>query len=270
MTKDLFQLLIITAVLSSSILTVNAFADTGCRRDCEPPTLGVLYTGQRVVENGLTINDKSFDVAELTQTIPTTTIKTGEIVKIKLIVYENSGAIYLRDTSVSIGDYADDRNKNILATISFKQPFTAVLKQPLVLGSDISQSTHIIDPSGLLKNVSVKTSEIDSYRTAVDVSFKAVKPLDTSDIIIQTMDAKLETGSNVFYDAIKITGKEIMEKNSLPVKNVPPPLKQIKAKIIAQKIECRDGLEKITRNNGAIACVSTYTADMMRNMGLAS
>src|SRR5574342_757221 len=111
MVKALFQLLIITAVLSS-VLTVNAFGDTGCRRDCEPPTLGVLYTGQRVVENGLTINDKSFNVAELTQTIPTTTIKTGEIVKIKLVVYENSGAIYLRDTSVSIGDYADDNHKN--------------------------------------------------------------------------------------------------------------------------------------------------------------
>lgn len=271
MAKALFQLLIIATVLSSvSLVAVNAYGDISCRRDCEPPTLGVLYTGQRVVENGLTINDKSFDVAEFTQTIPTTIVKTGEIVKIKLVVYENSGAIYLRDTSVSIGDYADDRHKNILATISFKQPFSAVLKQPLVSGSDISQSTQIIDPNGLLKNVSVKTSEVDSYRTAVDISFKAVKPLDTSDIIVQTMDAKLETGSNVFYDAIKITGKEIIEKIPQPVKNVPPPLKQIKAKITAQKIECRDGLEKITRNNGAVACVSMYTADMMRNMGIAS
>ncbi|MBI5697597.1 MAG: hypothetical protein HZC29_03700 [Thaumarchaeota archaeon] len=271
MTKTIFQLLIVIAVLSSvSLVAVNTFADTSCRRDCEPPTLGVLYTGQRVVDNGLTINDKSFDVAEFTQTISTTIVKTGEVVAIKLIVYENSGAIYLRNTSVSIGDYADDNHKNMLATISFKQPFNAVLKQPLVSGSDVSQSTSVIDPNGLLKNVSVKTSEVDSYRTAVDISFKVVKPFDTSDIVIQTMDAKLETGSNVFYDGIKVTGKEIIEKISQPVKNVPPPLKQIKAKITAQKIECRDGLEKIIRNNGAVACVSTYTADMMRNMGLAS
>lgn len=97
-----------------------------------------------------------------------------------------------------------------------------------------------------------------------------LKPLDTSDIIVQTMDAKLETGSNVFYDTIKITGKEIVEKTPQPVKNVPSPLKQLKAKIIPQKIECRDELEKVTRNNGVIACVSTYTANMMRNMSLAS
>lgn len=159
MAKALFQLLIITIVLSSSTLTVNAFADTGCRRDCEPPTLGVLYTGQRVADNGLTINDKSLDVAELTQTIPTI-VKTGEIVKITLVVYENSGAIYLRDTLVSIGDHTDDNHKNILSTISFKQPFSAVLKQPLASGSDISQSTSIVDPNGLLKNVSVKTSRL--------------------------------------------------------------------------------------------------------------
>lgn len=264
-------IIVLTVLLSISLFSFNSFADTGCRRDCEPPTLGFLYTGQQVVEKGFTINNKSFDVSELTQTIPTTTVRTGETVTIKLIVYENSGAIYLRNTALSIGNYEDDNHKNMLATISFKQPFSAVLKQPLATGSDISQFTSVMDPSGLLKNVMVKTSEVDSYRTAIDISFKVTKPLDTSDIIIQTMDAKLETGSNVLYDAIKVSGKEIVEKASQPVKDVPlPPLKQLKAKISAQKIECRDGFEKVTRSSGTVACVSTYTADMMRSMGLAS
>lgn len=262
-------LLIASAVLSLSLFSYS-FADTGCRRDCEPPTLGVLYTGQRVVENGLSINEKSFSVAERTQTIPTINVKTGQLVNVKLVVYENSGSTYLRDVSLSIGNYEDDKNKNMLATLSFKQPFTGVLSRPLVSGSDVSQVTSIEDPSKLLQDVSISASEIDSYRMTIDMSFKILRPLETSDIIIQTMDAKSGTGHNVFYDTIKVTGKEIVQKAEKSTKIPPPPLKQLQKKISLQKIECREGLEKITRNNGAVACVSTYTADMLKNMGLAS
>lgn len=256
-------------MLSISLFSYS-FADTGCRRDCEPPTLGVLYTGQRVVENGLSINEKSFSVAERTQTIPTINVKTGQPINVKLVVYENSGVTQLRDVSLSIGNYEDDRNKNMLATLSFKQPFTASLGQPLVSGSDVSQVTSIEDTSGLFQDVLISASEIDSYRTEVDMSFKVLRPLEASDIIIQTMDAKRGTGYNIFYDAIKVNGKEIIQKVEKSIKIPPPPLKQIQKKVSLQKIECREGLEKITRNNGAVACVSTYTADMLRNMGLAS
>ena len=261
--------LIVSMVLSLSLFSYS-FADTTCSRDCEPPTLGVLYTGQRVVENGLSINEKSFSVEERTQTIPTINIKTGQSVNVKLIVYENSGVTQLRDVSLSIGNYEDDRNKNLLATLSFKQPFTGVLNRPLVSGSDISQIASIEDPSKLLQDVSISASEIDSYRMTIDMSFKVLRPLEISDIIIQTMDAKRGTGHNIFYDAIKVNGKEIIQKAEKPTKIPPPPLKQLQKKVSLQKIECREGMEKITRNNGAIACVSTYTADMLRNMGLAS
>lgn len=266
----MIKLLLVASMMLSLSLFSYSFADTGCRRDCEPPTLGVLYTGQRVVESGLSINEKSFNVAERTQTIPTINVKTGQPVNVKLVVYENSGSTYLRDVSLSIGNYEDDRNKNMLATLSFKQPFTGVLHRPLVSGSDVSQVTSVEDPNGLLQDVTISASEIDSYRTAIDMSFKVLRPLETSDIIIQTMDAKRETGHNIFYDAIKVNGKEIIQKAEKPTKIPPPPLKQLQKKVSLQKIECREGLEKITRNNGAVACVSTYTADMLRNMGLAS
>ena len=258
------------ALFSISVISVS-FADTGCRRDCEPPTLGVLYTGQQVVENGFTINDKSFDVAEKSQTLPTTALRTGQPVTVKLVTYENSGATYLRDVSLSIGNFEDDRHTNILATMSFKQPFTGLLNRPLVSGSDVSQMTSVDDPTGLLKDVKITSSEVDSYRTEITMSFKILRPLDTSDIIIQTMDAKRHTGQNVLYDAIKVGGKDITEKPAPPAKTPPPPpLKQLQKKVPLQKVECRDGYEKVTRNNGAVACVSTYTADMLRSMGHAS
>jgi len=258
------------ALLSVSLVSIS-FADTGCRRDCQPPTLGVTYEGQKVVEKGFTINDKSFDVAERTQTVPTTALRTGQNVNVKLVAYENSGATYLREVSLSIGNFEDDMHKNIIATISFKQPFTGLVGHPLTSGSDISQTTSIDDPTRLLKDVTITASEVDSYRTKVDMSFKIQRPLDTSDILIQTMDAKRETGYNVIFDAIKVGGKDITEKPAPPAKTPPPPpLKQLQKKVPLQKVECRDGYEKVTRNNGAVACVSTYTADMLRSMGHAS
>jgi hypothetical protein len=262
-------LLGVLALLSVSLISIS-YANTGCSRDCEPPTLGVLYTGQKVVEQGFTINDKSFDVAERSQIVPITVVRTGQTVNVKLITYENSGATYLRKTSLSIGNFEDDRHKDMLATISFDQPFTGLLSRPLTSGSDVSQTSSVDDPTGLLKDVTVKASEVDSYRTRIEMSFKIVRPLDTSDIIIQTMDAKRLTSYNVLYDAIKVGGKDMTEKPAPPTKMPPPPLKQIQNKVALQKIECRDGYEKVTRNNGAIACVSTYTAAMLRNMGHAS
>jgi len=268
MTRALFQLLIAVTVLSLvSLLAVNASADTGCRRDCEAPTMGVTYEGKRIVENGFTINGRSFNVEELVQTLPTTKVRTGEIVKIQLIVFENSGGEYLKNTSLSIGDYADDTHVNILSTISFDQNFVALLKSPLSQDSDISKSTTIIDPNGFLKDVMIKTSEVDSYRTAIEIIFRVTKPIDASDIIVKTIDAKKNSKINVFYDAIAVTGKQIVEvKAQPPAPYVPPPLKLLKSH---SQVVCREGFELVIRSvTGAPACVSTYTAEMLRDRGM--
>ena len=270
MTRTLFQLIIAVAVLSSvSLLTVNAFADIGCRRDCEAPTLGVTYEGKQIVENGFTINGKSFNVDELTQTLPTTKVRTGELVKIELVVFENSGGQYLKDTSVSIGKYSDDTHTNILSTISFDQPFVALLKGPLTSESDVSKTSTIMDPNGMLKDVVVKTSEVDSYRTAIVITFRVTKPIDTSDIIVQTIDAKKNSRTNVFYDALAVTGKQMVEaKVKPPVNNVPPPLKLLKSH---SPVVCRDGFELVMRSTtSSPACVSTYTAALLKDREMVS
>jgi hypothetical protein len=248
------------------LLTVNAFADIGCRRDCEPPTLGVTYEGKQIVNNGLTINGKAFDVEELTQTLPTTKVRTGEIVKIELVAFENSGAEYLKGTSLSIGKYVDDGHVDVLSTISVSQNFVALLKSPLSSDLDSSQVVTVADPTGLLKDVVVKTSNIDSYRTSVVFTFRVTKPIDTSDIMINTIDAKKNSRTNVFHDAISVTGKQMVEaKAKPPAKHVPAPLKLVKAH---SPVVCRDGYELVIRSTGAPACVSTYTAEMMRDRGM--
>ena len=270
MTSTLKMMLTVVTLASISLLTANIYADTGCRRDCEAPTLGLLYTGQQVIDNGLTINGRSFNVAEQTQKIPTTVVKTGDIVNVKLVTYENSGAEYLRLVSLSIGKYSDDKNISKFATVSFQQPFAATLGHPLT-GSDVIQTSIVTDPNSMLKDVTVKSTEIDSYRTAVEISFKVTKPLDSSDLIVQTMDAKRNSLTNVFYGGIKVTGKEILQEAPKPIYNPPPtPLQQLKEKISSKNVECRDGYEKITRMSGKINCVSPYTAELLRSMGQAS
>lgn len=268
MTRVLFQLLIAVTILSSvSLLAVNAYADIGCSMDCEAPTMGVTYEGQQIVDNGFTINGKSFNVDELTQTLPTTKVRTGEIVKIQLVVFENSGSEFLKSTSLSIGDYADDTHVNLLSTISSDQNFVALLKSPLSSDSDVSKTVTVTDPNGYLKDVMVKTSEVDSYRTAVDIIFRVTKPIDTSDIIVKTLDAKKNSRTNVFYDAIAVTGKQIVEvKVKPPAPHVPAPLKLVKSH---SQVVCRDGFELVKRlATGAPACVSTYTVELLRDRGM--
>lgn len=268
MTRVSFQLIIAVAVLSSvSLLTVNAFADVGCRRDCEPPTLGVTYEGKQIVNNGLTINGKAFDVEELTQTLPTTKVRTGEIVKIELVVFENSGQEYLKGTSLSIGNYVDDQHVNILSTISINQNFVALLKSPLPSDLDSSQVVTVTDPTWLLKDVVVKTSSVDSYRTSIVVTFRVTKPIDTSDIMVSTIDAKKNSRTNVFHDAISVTGKQVVEVKAKAHSTPPPaPLKLLKAH---SPIVCRDGYELVMRSGTtAPACVSTYTAAMLKDRGM--
>lgn len=263
----LYKLAIIAVVISAVFMQgVNAFADTGCRRDCEPPSLGVLYTGQRVVEKGFTINGKSFDVFEHTQTIPTTTVKTGDNIRIKLVVYENSGVNNIRDVSVSLGKYYDDNNINIMSTISFKQVFSAVFGRPLQGDSDVTQTSSVSDPNGMIKDVSVSATPVDSFRTVITISFKVVKPFDVSDIIISTTDAKRGSGTNVLYNAISAKGSPLVEKKAPEPKQVVAPLKQIKTKLDAKNIECREGLELVVRKNGQPACVYPFTAELLREL----
>jgi hypothetical protein len=261
MIKALFTLLIAAAMLSSvSLLTVNVYAENAnCSRDCEAPTLGVLDNGQRVVEKGLTINGRAFDVAHQIQTVTTTNVKTGGQVKATLLVHENNGISGIRQVALAIADYKDDRNRNEIATIIYNQAFTGV------------QSVSLVDPEGILKDVSVKPTPIDQFKTSLEFSFVIAKPVDASAILIQTVDESRSSRTNVFLDAIAVTGKSMVEKPAEPARDIPAPLQQVKSGVKPQNVECRQGMELIFRtSNGAPACVYPFTAKVLKNLGLAN
>ena len=259
------MMLTVISLASISLLTSNIYADTGCRVDCEAPTIGLLYTGQQIVDNGFTINGRSFNVAENTQEIPTTVVKTGNMVTVNLVAYENSGTTYLSKASVSVGKYTDDQKISRYATVSFLQPFTATLKSQ-TSGSDVTQTSSVTDSNSMLKNVKVKATGIDSYRTSIEISFAITKPLESSDIIVDTMDAKNNGHTNVFFNGIKVTGKEIPKELTKKVYNPPPtPLQQIKKNVSVKNVVCKEGFEKVTRLNGKVLCVSERAAQALRS-----
>ncbi|MFM8658877.1 MAG: hypothetical protein ACKOCQ_02945, partial [Candidatus Nitrosotenuis sp.] len=153
----LLHVLIVAGILSISMFAANVYASENakCSRDCEAPTIGVTDSGQRIVDNGLAINGRTFEVKNEIQTNPTMTLSTGNTAKVKLMVYENDGTSGLRHASIAISDYMDDKNQNDKVVISYDQDFTGV------------QSFDVTDVSGLVKDVNVKATALDQWRTEV-------------------------------------------------------------------------------------------------------
>src|SRR5574339_403350 len=111
MNKPVFAILL-AGILVTSILAQESYAENSkCSVDCVAPTLGTLDDGKVIVEKGLTINDKSFDISGFSQTIPTQTLSIGQPVTVKLIVNENSGVSSLRYVSFAINDYNGERDQ---------------------------------------------------------------------------------------------------------------------------------------------------------------
>ena len=197
MNKPLFAILIGISLMTS-VAPQNSFGENaGCRRDCEAPTFGQLNDGKKMIQNGLIINDKSFDVTEYDQAIPTMTFAAGQPLRVKMTVYENSGVSALQHVSFTISDYKDERHQNDKASISFDQDFTG------------EQKVNVVDFDKIFDSVKANATSIDAFTTLVVFTFKFQKSIDTSSIIIDTWDNAKNSRKNIFVDAIKVDDKSL-------------------------------------------------------------
>ncbi|MFM8658800.1 MAG: hypothetical protein ACKOCQ_02535, partial [Candidatus Nitrosotenuis sp.] len=130
------------------------------------------------------------------------------------------------------------------------------------------QSFDVTDVSGLVKDVNVKATALDQWRTEVVYSFKPVKPFDTSALVVKLWDEKRSSRSNVFLNAVKATGKDMTEQPAMKSSNVPSPFFQVNDGISPRNVDCRQGLELVIRTTGAPACVYPFTAEKLRAWGL--
>lgn len=260
MIKALLAMLIaVTMISSASLLSENASAEYAvCTGDCEAPTMGLLDSGRKIVDQGFTINNRSYEVAHFVQPVTTTMISTGETVTIRLTVHENTGVDAIRQISVSVADYVDDRNRNELATISFHQSFSGV------------RSVSVTDLNGMLRDISVNPVQLDQFRMSVEFSFKAAKPIEGSAIIVDAVDAERNSKRNVFLNALTVTGSPMPEAApDVPRPILASPLQQVRGGVMPQNVECRSGLELVFRtSNGSPLCVYPFNAETLRGLGL--
>lgn len=199
MNKPVFAILL-AGILVTSVLAQESFAENSkCDGDCVAPTFGTLDDGRVIVEKGLTVNDKSFDVSEFSQTIPTQTLIVGQTNTVKLTVYENSGVKSLRYVSLTISDYKGERDQTEKARIALTQDFEG------------TQKLDIVDFDKILSNVRYNTTQIDSFTTVVYFTFDITKPVDKSALIIESWDDARNARKNILLDAIKVEEKS-MEK----------------------------------------------------------
>ncbi|TBR09013.1 MAG: hypothetical protein EPO62_05485 [Candidatus Nitrosotenuis sp.] len=197
MNKPLFAILI-GLVLVTSVASQSSFGENaGCRRDCEAPTFGNLDDGKKMVQSGLVINDKSFDATQYDQVVPTMTVAAGQPLRVKMTVYENSGADALQHVSFTISDYKDERHQNDKASISWDRDFTG------------EQKVNVVDFDKMFDGVKANATSIDAFTTSVVFTFKFQKSIDPSSIIIDAWDNSKNSRKNIFVDAIKVEDKSL-------------------------------------------------------------
>ena len=209
MNRQLFASFIILFFIA--LASHNAFGDVGCRQDCEAPTLGILDDGRLVVEKGLTINEKSFDVTNADQIISRMKFTVDQPISVKVLVYENNGVSSLQHVSFTIADHKNGQIQDDKASISFDQDFTG------------AQKTSVTDFDKILDHIKVNATSIDSFTTSVVFAFKFQKPIDASSIVIDMWDYGRNSRKSTFIDALEIDGKSLeknIEKNTVEKKTI--------------------------------------------------
>lgn len=177
----------------------------GCSGDCTPPTLGKDSKGTIFVENGFTINDKSYDVEYFEQTISTQTILENQPVEITLRVYENSGPQALQHVGIVLGNeyifdsYVWRHLSNV--EISWIQEF------------DGSQSVKVENNDQLVTDVDVHV-QIEEDITVLKFQFTPTMAFDASHIMVKMWDQNKSYWLNNFHDGLEIKSNPFGPKNS--------------------------------------------------------
>lgn len=234
MNKPVFAILL-AAILIAPILAHESFAENSkCDGDCEAPTLGTLDDGKVIVEKGLTINGQVFDITGFTQTIPSQNLVVGQQNTVKLIVYENSGAKFLRYASFALADYKGERDQTQKAKIVFMQDFAG------------TQKLDILDFDKVFANVKYNATTTDSFTTVIEFTFDIVKPVSKSSIIIEAWDDARNARKTVLLDGIQVDDKS-MEKVKEDKMMKKKTEKKTPVKIEEKKEEKSDKKEKYTK-----------------------
>lgn len=143
------------------------------------------------IDYPLSINGKGFILSQYANTIETQTVKTGELVQLKILASDASGIAH-------VGLYTNIHG------------FTGEIQNSdTYIVYDKENSVGITDPNNIFSNVTLTTSkEGTKHEFLYNITF--AKPMDTSDIIFRIWDEKRNSADTKIFDAIKVVGEPII------------------------------------------------------------
>ena len=192
---------------SSSEESTTGENDSMCN-DCTAPSLGISQNHKdpvRVIDDGITFNEKSFDVREFAQIYDTIDTQTGVTNTIQLKIYEDSKPENVRKAILYLGLDSSDIYRNIACIIWENNSYG-------------EQTITIIDKFDLFEDESA-TATIDGDILFLDYTFTSKIPIPTSTIAVELRDDKYNFGLNYFENVIKVSGNPLIPSTGTVSKN---------------------------------------------------
>ena len=185
------------SVTASTTLSASG-GGSGCK-DCEEPTLGVLSSGQRVVEDGFTYNGHSVDVERFFTPYPLITAQVGKQNTAQFKIYENRGPDNIAHFSFAFGLGKGE-------IISQSQAMIEV-----DFARDRTQTVTITDPQNALDNVSVTTDKVacnGGPTQCLEITIKHMfrEPLDFDIVGTDVWDYSRQSWQNYYNHGIEVVG----------------------------------------------------------------
>jgi hypothetical protein len=171
---------------------------SGCK-DCEEPTLGVLSSGQRVVEDGFTYNGHSVDVERFFTPYPLITAQVGKQNTAQFKIYENRGPDNIAHFSFAFGlgkDQIISESKTMIE-VDFAR--------------DRTQTVTVTDPENALDNVSVTTDKVacnggPTQCLEITINHMFREPLDFDIVGTDVWDYSRQSWQNYYNHGIEVVG----------------------------------------------------------------
>ena len=172
---------------------------SGCDGDCEEPTLGVLPSGQRIVDDGFTYNGYSVDVERFFTPYPLITAQVGKQNTAQFKIYENNGP-----DNIAHFDFAFGLDKDQIISDS-----KAMIE--IDFARDRTQTVNIIDPENALGNVSVTTdlvacNEGPTQCLEITINHMFREPLDFNIVGTNVWDYSRQSWQNYYNHGIEVVG----------------------------------------------------------------
>ena len=207
-----FSILLISSNVGYVLADHGSSGGGSCSGDCLPPTLGQDSKGKILVNGGISVNGKSFQVDQFEQTLPTQILNVGKPVELKLKVYENTGTHYLSHVDLMLGVTEESiygvKTQSSNVQIIWKQTFEGI------------RTFEIIDPYNFVSDVNVIHNlgkDVFGNKdtlTELTFSFTPLQKFDAEIIKVQTWDYDRNVWANYFYNFILIEDADITDSEN--------------------------------------------------------